>query len=896
MAEIDRPNPDELLADVQRDEARARRGRLHIFFGASAGVGKTFSMLEAARAARTAGTDIVVGYVEPHGRVETERLLEGLEILPFLEVRYKGITRREFDLDAALRRKPTTVLVDELAHSNIAEGEPRPRHAKRWQDVEELLDGGINVWTTLNVQHLESLNDVVTGITGVRQMETLPDRIFDEASEVELIDLTPDDLLARLKSGKVYIADQVGTATERFFRTPNLLALRELALRRTADRVDADALEYQGKERVSRPWLARDRFLIAVAPDEQAEQLVRFGKRFADALDAEWMVVSVETPALLKLSERERNRRIDVLRLAESLGAETVTLDGPSAADALIDYARVRNVTRIVVGEVKRAGWRALLRRSTATELVRRGSGFDVSVISRRDGAVPQPRDLPDSGPRQIRWERYWAALAITAACTGLAFLMYPYFNLTNLVMVYLLGATVAALRLGRGPASLTAVSNVVAVDFCFVPPRYTFSTNNLEYLLTFGVMLVIALVIASLVANVRAQSRVAGARERRTSLLYAMSRELAATRSFNNLARVAIKHLAETFSSSATILMPDARGHLGFPKGEAPTGALPKPDLSVAQWVFDHGRPAGLGTDTLPAAPAQYLPLTGTRSTLGVLAVRPTQRRRLLLPEQRHLLETFAGQIALAVERAQMAEDAEHARVAAETESLRNTLLASISHDLRTPLAVITGASSALNDPDLKLDPAARAQLVQSIDAKAHEMSELISNVLDLMRFETGEVRLRRDWQTVDDLVGTALSRLEGRLGGRILDVALPAELPPVYVDAPLISQVLGNLLENAVKHTPPQTTIRITAEAQPEWVSISVEDNGPGLPEGDPEKLFAKFQRGREESNAGGAGLGLAICRAIVNAHCGKISALERFDGGARFEFTLPTAEPAQ
>ncbi len=895
MAENDRPNPDELLAEVQREEERARRGRLHIFFGASAGVGKTFSMLEAARVAKSGGADIVAGYVEPHGRIETERLLEGLETLPFLEVRYKGITRREFDLDAALRRAPAIILVDELAHSNIAEGEPRPRHAKRWQDVEELLDAGINVWTTLNVQHLESLNDVVAGITGVRQQETIPDRIFDEASEVELIDLTPDDLLARLRSGKVYLADQVSTATERFFRTPNLLALRELALRRTADRVDADALEYQGKERISQPWLARDRFLIAVAPDDQAEQLVRFGKRFADALDAEWMVVSVETPALLKLSERERNRRIDVLRLAESLGAETVTLDGPSAADVLIEYARLRNVTRIVVGEVKRSGWRAWLRRSTATELVRHGSGFDVSVIARRDGSAPQPRDLPDSGPKKMRWERYWAALAITAACTGLAFLMYPYFNLTNLVMVYLLGATVAARSLGRGPASLTAVSNVVALDFCFVPPRYTFSTNNLEYLLTFGVMLVIALVIANLVASVRAQSRVAGARERRTSLLYAMSRELAVTRSFNNLARVAIKHLAETFASSATILMPDAHGQLALPKGEAPSGALPKPDLSVAQWVFDHGRPAGLGTDTLPAAPAQYLPLTGTRSTLGVLAVRPTQRRRLLLPEQRHLLETFAGQIALAIERSKLAEDAEHARVSAETESLRNTLLASISHDLRTPLAVITGASSALNDPDLKLDPAARAQLVHSIDAKAHEMSELISNVLDLMRFESGEVRLRRDWQTVDDLVGTALARLEGRLGGRIVDVALPAELPPVHVDAPLVTQVLVNVLENAVKHTPAQTQIRITAEAIGDTVSVSVEDNGPGLPEGDREKLFAKFQRGREEGNVGGAGLGLAICRAIINAHGGKISALERFGGGARFVFTLPVAEPA-
>jgi two-component system sensor histidine kinase KdpD len=898
MADGERPNPDELLADVQREEERARRGRLHIFFGASAGVGKTYSMLEAARAAQAAGTNILVGYVEPHGRVETERLLEGLEVLPFLEVRYKGITRREFDLDAALRRAPATILVDELAHSNIAEGDPRPRHAKRWQDVEELLDAGINVWTTLNVQHLESLNDVVAGITGIRQQETIPDRIFDEAYEVELIDLTPDDLLARLRSGKVYVADQVNTATERFFRTPNLLALRELALRRTADRVDADALEYQGKERVSRPWLARDRFLIAIAPDEQAEQLVRFGKRFADALDAEWMVVSVETPALLRLSEQERNRRIDVLRLAESLGAETVTLDGPSAADALIEYARLRNITRIVVGEVKRKGWRAFLRRSTATELVRRGTGFDVSVIATRDtqGAqLVQTRALPDSGPRQVRWERYWAALAITAVCTGGAALMYPYFNLTNLVMVYLLGATVAALRLGRGPASLTAVLNVVALDFCFVPPRYTFSLNNLEYLVTFGVMLVIALVIATLVASVRAQTRVAGARERRTSSLYAMSRELAATRSFGNLARVAIRHVAETFASNATILMPDAQGHLKLPKGTAPTEALPKPDLSVAQWVFDHGRPAGLGTDTLPAASAQYLPLTGARRTLGVLAVRPTQRRRLMLPEQRHLLETFTGQIALAVERSQLAEEAEHTRVIAETESLRNTLLASISHDLRTPLAVITGASSALNDPNLQLDPAARMELVRTIDAKANEMSDLISNVLDLMRFESGEVRLRRDWQTVDDLVGSALAKVEGRLGNRTVEVSLPADLPPVHVDAPLVTQVLVNLLENAGKHTPAGTQIRIGAVPEGDSVSVSVEDNGPGLPGGDPEKLFAKFQRGREESNVGGAGLGLAICRAIVNAHGRRISAAQRYGGGARFTFTLPLSEPA-
>lgn len=895
MTDLRRRGPDEILAEVQRDESRARRGRLRIFFGASAGVGKTYSMLEAARAAQAAGDVIVVGYVEPHGRIETERLLDGLEQLPTLEVQYRGIVRREFDLDGALRRAPATVIVDELAHSNPSEGEPRPRHTKRWQDIDELLAAGINVWTTVNVQHLESLNDVVAGITGIRQRETIPDRIFDEADDVELIDLPPDDLLARLKAGKVYMADQVGTATERFFRKANLLALRELALRRTADRVDAAALEYARSERASRPSLGRDRFLIAVAPGDQAEQLVRIGKRFADGLDAEWIVVSVETPPLLRLSEAERNRRIDVLRLAESLGAETVTLDGASAADALIEYAQLRNVTRIVVGESTRKGWHAWIRRSTSTELVRRGRGLDVSVIARRDSsATRDARHSAASSGAPIRWRRYWAALLITAICTGFAALMYPYFELTNLVMMYLLGGTVAALRLGRGPASLTAIANVAAFDFCFVPPRYSFAVSDLQYLWTFAVMLLITLVIATLVASVRAQTRVAGARERRTSLLYAMSRELAATRKFENLARVAVKHVAETFASHAAVVIPTAEGQLQRPAGPPDPGSFDGADLSIAQWVYDHGQPAGLGTDTLPAAPAQYLPLIGTRRVLGVLAVRPTQRRRLLLPEQRHLLETFAGQIALAVERANLAEEAETARVSAETESLRNTLLASISHDLRTPLAVIAGASSALSDTTLGLDSSARQQLAVSIETKAHEMSELISNVLDLMRFEAGEVHLRRDWQTLDDLIGTALSRLDHSLAGRRIDVNVPQDLPAVYVDAPLITQVLVNLLENAARHTPEGTPISVSAVAAGDSVQVAIDDAGPGLPRGDPERLFAKFQRGREESNTGGAGLGLAICRAIMAAHGAQIAASNRPGGGARFLFTLPTAIP--
>jgi two-component system, OmpR family, sensor histidine kinase KdpD len=890
MADHDRLDPDQLLADVQRQEAKARRGRLRIFFGASAGVGKTYSMLEAARGAYASGADIVVGYVEPHGRAETEGLLEGLPQLPFLQVHYRGIVRREFDLDAALKRAPAIILVDELAHSNLTEGEPLPRHAKRWQDVEELLDAGISVWTTLNVQHLESLNDVVAGITGIRQQETLPDRIFDEADEVELIDLPPDDLLERLKAGKVYAAAQASKATESFFRKPNLLALRELALRRTADRVDAAALEFAAQAPTSRPWLARDRFLIAVTPDGQAEELVRIGKRFADALDAEWIVVSVETPQLLKLSEAERNRRVNVLQLAESLGAETVTIDGATAVDALLEYARLRNVTRIVIGEAKRKGWRAWMRRSTTTELVRRGRGFDISVISRRGTRGPDGADkrLAWLQPHELRWERYWAALAICACCTAAAAVMYPYFALTNLVMVYLLGATVAALRLGRGPASVTAAANVIVLDFCFVPPRFTFAVSNLEYLVTFAVMLVLALVIANLVANVRAQTRVAGARERRTSLLYAMSRELAATRAFDNLARVAVKHVAETFSGRAAVLLPDSRGRLEGAKTTDPA-TLEGPDLSVAQWVFDHGRPAGLGTDTLPAATAQYLPLNGTQRTLGVLAVQPTQRRRLLLPEQRHLLETFAGQIALAIERAQGTEEAEAARVAVETESLRNSLLASISHDLRTPLAAIVAASHALSDPKMQPDTETRARLARTVENTAQEISELISNVLDLMSFQFGEVHLSRGAHSVDSLVESALARLEGRLGNHPVELALPAELPLVDVDAGLIARALVNILENAVKHTPPGTRITISAGLESDAVRLVIDDTGPGLPPGPPEQLFAKFERGANE-DVRGAGLGLAICKAIIDAHGGRITAAQRPGGGARFALTLP------
>ena len=890
----DRPDPDQLLAQVQAEEARARRGRLRVFFGASAGVGKTYAMLEAALAAKAAGTDVVVGYVEPHGRQETERLLETLECLPTQEVRYHGMLRQEFDLDAALRRRPEILLVDELAHSNLIDGEPPPRHAKRWQDINELCDAGINVWTTLNIQHLESLNDLIAQITGARQRETVPDRVLDDADEIELIDLPPDDLLQRLRQGKVYVSDQVATAIERFFRKPNLIALRELALRRTADRVDA-AARAQGVPGgpQSRAYLARDRLLVAVGPDAQAEQLVRTGKRLADAMDAEWTVVYVETPALQRLSAVERDRRIDVLRLAESLGAGTVTLDGPTAATALMEYAKTRGATRVLVGEPKRRGWRTLIRASTATELVMRARGFDVLVVARQDGdGAVRTRAQVDLA-REVPWSRYGWATAITVACTGIAFLLDPIISETNVAMIYVLGASIAGLRLGRGPGTLAAIAGVAAFDFCFVPPRFTLQVGDAQYLITFVVMLAVTMTIGNLMANVRQQNRVAGARERRTALLYEMSRELAGTRGIENMARVAVTHIAEVFDSAAVVLTPDATGRLQYPAGSPLERSFRGADLSVAQWVVDHGERAGLGTDTLPAAPAIYLPLQGTQRTLGVLGVLPTNRRRILLPEQRRLLETFAGQIALAWERAALSEEAATSRVAAETESLRNTLLASISHDLRTPLAVITGAASTLTRHGAAMDASTRESLARSIEEQAHEMSNLISNVLDLMRLESGRVELKCDTHSVEDLVGTALHRVEPRLRNHPVAIDLPEDLPGVNVDPVLASQVLSNLLENAAKYTPAGTHIRITAVADAPMVRVVVEDEGPGLPPGDPKLLFDKFQRGHEESAVVGAGLGLAICRAIVSAHGGGISAGPGTRGGARFEFTLPAAE---
>jgi len=897
-----RPDPDALLAHVQREEARAARGKLKIFFGGTAGVGKTYAMLTAARRKKAEGVDVVVGYVEPHGRSETERLLEGLEAIPYLMLAQRGAVLREFDLDAALARKPRLILVDELAHTNIVGA----RHEKRWQDIEELRDAGIDVWTTVNVQHLESLNDVVASITSVRMQETVPDTVFESADEVELIDLPPEDLLQRLREGKVYVPERARMALDNFFRRGNLIALRELALRKTAERVDAAMDRYRTTEGIAQTWAAGERVLVGIGPSSDGAALVRAGKRLAAALHAPWIVVYVETPDLIRLPEAERNRRIAWLRFAEQLGAETVTLGGHNAGQELLNYTRTRNVTRVLLGEPSRKGLARTLRPSTVDYLLRRIKDVDVTVVKTTETSLAARNPFfarsaaylaaPKSAKQ--RWPGYAATLVAVAIATALAWYARALLSDANIVMVYLVAIALVALRFGRGPAVVGSIISAVAYDFFFVEPVFSLNVADGQYFITFAVLMLVGLLIGWLMSSVRMQARVAGHRERRTALLYAMARELTATRGQEGIARAAVRNVGESFESQVVVLLPDAQRKVLYPTGTPESASLRGADLSIAQWVLDHAAPAGMGTDTLPGTSARYLPLTGSDEKVGargVLAVMPVNPRRILLPEQAHLLETFAAQIALALERAALAERAQTAAVHAESESVRNSLLSAISHDMRTPLAVISGAASALMD-NVELKAAERTALARSIADEAAQMTQVVTNVLDMTRLESGKVALHDEWISVDEVVASALRRTQARLEDRPVHLEIDRNLPLLKADPVLMEQLLVNLLDNAARHTPRRTNISIRAQRSFDQIELTVADDGPGFPPDiEPDTLFDKFRRGREEGVQGGVGLGLAICRAIARAHGGEIRAERIPAGGALFTLTLPLTEEA-
>ncbi len=882
-----RPDPDALLARAKAEEPHRSRGRLKVFFGMAPGVGKTYAMIGAGREKLIEGIDVVVGYAEPHARPETEELLLGMELLPFRFVEHRGVRLKEFDLDAALARKPQLVLVDELAHTNA----PGLRHAKRCQDIDELLAAGIDVFTTVNVQHLESLNDIVAQITGVIVRETIPDSILEQADEVELVDLPPDDLIDRLREGKVYVAGQAERAVQGFFKKSNLIALRELALRWTAERVNAQVQSAHESQLVRHTWPTRERILVGVSPSPSNATVIRAAKRMATALRAEWIAVFVETPKLQHLTDHARQRLIQNFQLAERLGAKTATLSGHALVDEFINYARSRNVTKIVVGKSQRPRWLDNILGSPIDNMIRRSGEIDVYVVH---GETEEKRE-PFAKPRPIASTppaAYWQAVAIVTLATGLCFAMYPYFALSNLIMVYLLGVAAVAARFGQLPAVLASLLSVLLFDFCFVPPRWTFAVSDTEYFVTFGVMLAIGLIISRLTSRIRDQADTSRRRERRTEALYRMTDRLAAAKDRAELVEIAVGALREVFNAEAMLLLPEDQNKLAVARGGELQQSLKESEMGVAQWAFEHGQLAGAATDTLPSSECLYLPLMVTSGAVGIVGLRSPMIGDLLAPDQRQTLDAFVDQVALAVERQQLAEAAHISKVQAEAEKLRSSLLSAVSHDLRTPLAVITGASSSLLDSESSATQtsAARHDLLQTIYDESDRLNRLVGNLLDITRLESGAVRVNKQWQPVEEIVGSALRRLDSLLKSFPASVSLPADLPMVKVDGVLIEQVLINLIENAAKYCAPHTPIDISATARNSQVIIEVADRGPGLAAGEESRVFDKFFRGSAAGNQRGAGLGLAICRSIVEVHGGRMSAENRAGGGAVFRFTIP------
>jgi len=891
-----RPDPDQLLSRIKQEEARARRGKLRIFFGASAGVGKTYAMLNAARQQLAQGVDVAIGVVETHGRKETEAMVEGFERLPLKELPYRNQLLPEFDLDGALARHPALILVDELAHSNVAGS----RHPKRWQDVEELLDAGIDVYSTMNVQHLETLNDIVGGITGIRVWEMVPDKVFDNADEVVLVDLPPDELLHRLKEGKVYMPRQAERAISNFFRKGNLIALRELALRRTADRVDGEMQQYRHDKSLSPVWQTRDSLLACIGPGEGGEKIVRTAARFASQLDVPWHTIYIETAALLTLSKARRQRVLKTLKLAQEMGAETAALADNDAVEGTVKYARNHNLSKIVVGcEEKR--FRAPWHRSFADRISQLAPDLDVILVgSESTGTHSKLPDKSRDTPSRLfktPWQAYAMSLAACALTTLIAAPLQYHFSLANIVMLFLLTVVLVAVRYGRGPSVLASFVCVAAFDFFYVPPRFSFSVSDVQYLMTFAIMLAVGLITGHLTAGLKYQAYIAKLREERMRALFEMARELSGALMLEQIAEICDRFVESGFSAKASILLPDDKSRLQPPIDKMLTTATTDNalavDLGIAQWAFDHKLAAGHGTDTLPGSSILYLPLEAPMRVRGVLALEPRNPLRLLIPEQRRLLDTFARLIAIAIERVHYVAVAQSTTVQMETERLRNSLLSAISHDLRTPLSALVGLADSMS---LTQPPPSGQQLeiANSMREETLRMNALVNNMLDMARLQSGVIKLNRQWQPLEEVVGSALKAVASSLAGHRVLVHLPEDLPLLEFDAALIERVFCNLLENAAKYTPPGSLIEIGAVAGAEDVEVWVEDNGPGVPPGKEEDIFNKFERGQKEGTTPGVGLGLAICRTIMQTHDGTIRAENRIEGGARFEFSLPRGTP--
>ena len=882
MSEETRPDPDALLARVEAEERQKARGKLKIFLGYAAGVGKTYAMLEATHSRKAEGVDVVAAIVETHGRSETEALLQGLEVIPRKQVEYRGVKLTEMDLDAVLARKPQLALVDEHAHTNA----PGSRHPKRWQDIEELLNAGIDVYTTLNIQHLESFRDLIAQTTGVIVRETIPDRVLDEASEIEVVDLPPEELLLRLREGKVYIPEQAVRAMENFFEAGNLIALREITLRRAANRVDEQMREYLQTYPTAGLWPVTERLLVCISGSPSSERLIRTGRRLAEELKTEWYALYVETTGDDRLTQENRERVWRELRLAESLGAkEVTTLKADSAAEAVIDYARKNKITKVLVGRPTRPRWREWRKGSFVDQVLRRGKEIDVTVVSEEMG------EKEKTGPPQsvrVSWRSYLTSLLLVAGATIVSEIAIEFLSPTNMIMFYLLAVVVAALRLGFRPALFTALVGVLAFDFFLVPPYFSFAVTDTQYLITFAGLFTVGAVISTLVARARSQTETIKNRESQTATLYALSRDLASAFGLDKILNVVIHHVGETLNAEIAILLPE--GESLDVKASSSGFSLGEKQKSVALWTFRNGQMAGRGTDTLSSAELLYIPLQTGGRVVGVMGIKLRNSDEGLAPETRRILEAFSGQAALAIERVFLARQADQAQLLQATERLERSLLNSISHDLRTPLSSITGALSSLRDEKNSLDTESRRELIDLAWEEAGRMNRFVSNLLDMTRLEAGALKIKKEPYDVQDLLGTCLGSLEPRLKGKKVKIDIPSDLPLVPMDSVLMAQVMDNVLDNALKYSPPSGMIEVAARIRENRLEIEVADQGPGIPEEYLTQVFNKFSRIIRADGTSGIGLGLTISKGIVEAHEGKIWAESRLGGGSKIVFTLP------
>lgn len=883
-----RPSPEALLEAAEQET----RGRLKIFLGAAPGVGKTYEMLMSGRARKSDGDDVVIGVVETHGRKETEALVDGLEVIPRAQMSYRGQVLEEMDLDAILDRNPQLVLVDELAHSNA----PGCRHPKRYLDVLELLEHGIDVYTTLNIQHVESLNDVVAQITRIRVRETVPDRIIDRADDVEIIDLTPTDLIKRLNEGKVYLPKTARRAIENYFSPGNLTALRELALRRTAERVDQQLLSQMQARAIKGPWPAGERILVCVSEDPRSAGLVRYAKRLADRLHGQWTAVYVEGPRHLQLTEGERDQIADALRLSQSLEGEAITIPAGEGrvADDVLSYAQANNFTHIVIGKSNRSRWFEALHGSIVHQLLRRAGNISVHVVAgiepaevRRSGNISGA-----TGPRKaLDWRTYGVSTLIVVAAAAIGTPLYPFIGVEHIGMIFLTAVVTVAVRYGLKPSLYASVTAALAYNFFFTEPYHTFFISRPREIISVVFFTIVAVIVSNVAAQARAQAVAAKTRARTTESLYSFSRKLAGAGVLEDVLWATAYQMASMLKVRVVILLPE-KGSVAVRAGYPPDDTLVDADIAAARWAWEHNRPAGRGADTLPGARRLYVPLITGSTPVGVVGLDNDKPGPLLTPEQQRLFDALSDQAAIAIERIQLVADVDKAKLAAEADKLRSALLASISHDLKTPLASILGAAGTLRDYSTTVSEGDRTELVATIIDESERLNRFIANLLDMSKLETGAMEPNTSLQYLDDIVGSALRRGRKILSRHEVHADFPPNLPSLRLDPVLFEQVIFNLLDNAAKYAPPGSVIRLRAWDDGRFATLQILDEGPGIPPSDLERIFDSFYRVRKEDHVlAGTGLGLSICKGFVEAMGGEISASNRTgQTGAAMTIRLP------